>query len=528
MRTRRSPLRMPLSPSIELRYSISVVAVPTNRYACGYVNSARFYLYSNIAKKRVGNEWRTTFAFTKKTIKAARGAKPSVYEPKPNDLQQALEQLLNQNANLSPDCKIKKKKQLVSVQLNANELLVFWLTHFDSIFDLVTSSYTASDLNKRMAKVFMNPDIASFDLSGLCELQSNKPESACKALVSQVKKTITGNEKEITGGVKAVVQWIQAAVKCYLAEKNIDSASVLKILQLESRVKEGPVAKTTGAMQVKSLPLTIYRELWSNLTAINDAEHIALLTMIFLGLTAEEVCGLQNEDFRPIPDRPGYYQFRIIHQYSIEKAKKYNLEILNEEYACRNIPLPFQIRERIEPFADNRSKESPFLFHNGDQPLKPNCLNKKLKECLSMPTNSVIIKDNHGKRKEVDLAFPVRAYRESCRFYWKYYCRLTDGEIRYLSAMLPPDTASAHYIDFNNGSMQYRMLKQMEHGLAMFANEDKNYPPRREWTSATSKPFYSSGKLNKRASMDLYITSQTDLEISSNRGIIVCLEESDS
>ena len=145
-----------------------------------------------------------------------------------------------------------------------------------------------------------------------------------------------------------------------------------------------------------------------------------------------------------------------------------------------------------------------------------------------MPTNSVIIKDNHGKRKEVDLAFPVRAYRESCRFYWKYYCRLTDGEIRYLSAMLPPDTASAHYIDFNNGSMQYRMLKQMEHGLAMFANEDKNYPPRREWTSATSKPFYSSGKLNKRASMDLYITSQTDLEISSNRGIIVYMEESDS
>ena len=82
----------------------------------------------------------------------------------------------------------------------------------------------------------------------------------------------------------------------------------------------------------------------------------------------------------------------------------------------------------------------------------------------------------------------------------------------------------ADYIDFNNGSVQYRMLKQMEYGIALFASQDRHYKSHREWSVAPNR-FYSSGQLEKRASIDIHITEAVELEITSNRGIMIYLEE---
>ena len=90
--SRRSPFRVPLCPSLELRYSISVIAAPKEKYSCGYFNSARYYFYCPAAKKSIGKPWLTTYKFTKKEIKAAKGTKPTVYEPKKTDLAEGGEQ----------------------------------------------------------------------------------------------------------------------------------------------------------------------------------------------------------------------------------------------------------------------------------------------------------------------------------------------------------------------------------------------------------------------------------------------------
>ena len=523
---RRSPFIRQLCPSLELRYSISVVAAPKEKYACGYFNSARYYLYSTATKKKIGKHWQATYRFTKKAIKAANGSKPTVYEPKETDLQEALENLLNLNIDLPESCKQKRKKTTIQVKLNTDELFVFWITHFTSIYSLVSSSQTPVELNKRMAKVFMNHQIASFDLSSFAMTQQNLLESAGKSLVSHVKKTITGSTNTLTHGVYQTVQLIRYTVQCYLAGKNISSMQVQKILLRESRVKAGPVSKAASAMRLKSIPISRYRELWSALTELDNVENVALLLMIFLGLTSEEVCGLQTEDYRMIPDRQGFYQLRITHKYSKEQAKKYSLEILDDEYACRNIPVPFQIRRIIDHFYGNaKNNSSPYLFQNRDSPLNPEVLNQKLNELLETPTNNLSIKTNHNKYQDVNVAFQAKAYRESCRYYWQYHCGLTEGEICYLSALSPPDTAAGHYIDFNNGSVQYRMLKQIEYGIAIFASIDKHDQSHREWCTAPRKAFYSSGTLDKRASMDLHVIKPVELEISSNRGIIVYMEE---
>ena len=516
---------LPLSPSLELRYSISVVPDSSGKYAGGYYHSARFYLYSSALKKQVGREWHRSFKFTKKEIAKAKGAKPDVSDLSDGEIQSALASLMNLNRDLSADFKKeRKKKPTARVHLNEDELLVFWLTHFSKIHNLVSSAALSSDLNKRMAKVFLNEEIASFDLSALKTALQDEIEKACTSLVDQVKKTITGRSDMRTVGVNKTVQLIRYAVKYYLSEQSIDPSLALRILIRESRVKAGTESKVATAMRLKSMPIERYRELWGRLTEINNSDNAALLCMVFLGLRAEEVCGLQHDDYCPIRDRLGFYQLRITHKYSENQNHKVNLEVLDEDCACRNIPLPFQIRRFLKEYLDHNPRESDYLFQVEGRPLDPKKLEAKLNKLLNTPSNVINIIDEKGKAKSINVAFHARNYRESCRYYWQYHCGLTEGEICYLSSLSPPDTAAGHYIDFNNGSMQYRMLKQMEYGLALFANQDREYPERREWSKAPDKAFYSSGRLNKRASMDLHILEPVELEISSNRGILVYME----
>lgn len=526
---RRAPFRVSLCPSLEMRYSISVSAAPKEKYTCGYLNRARYYFYSPALRKQIGKEWQATYPFTKKAIKAAKGARPLAYEPKSSDLHEALENLMNRNTDLPVDYRKTKRGTPIRILLNTDELFVFWITQFSSIYKLVTSSQSPEELNKRMATVFINPQVASFDLASLITVNQDLLDSVCKSLVSQVKKTITGSKSELTVGVNHTVQLIRYAVNCYLTDKKVNPDQALGNLLKETRIREGTEARAASAMRLKSLPIGRYRELWDKLTQDNNPVSTALLVMIFLGLKSEEVCGLQIEDFRTIPDRPGFYQLRVTHKISIEQARKHSLEVLDDEHACRNIPIPFQIRRRLKPLTENASESSPYLFRNGDQPLNPKLLDQKLNELLDTPANELSVKTKRGKKKNINVGFLARSYRESCRYYWQYHCGLTEGEICYLAALSPPDTAAGHYIDFNNGSMQYRMLKQLEYGLALFASQDRYYKPHRDWHPAPEIAFYSSGMLDKRASMDIRVTSPVEIDISSNRGIMVYLEgESDS
>ena len=240
----------------------------------------------------------------------------------------------------------------------------------------------------------MNHQVVSFDLSLFAIAQYNLLESAGKSLVSRVKKTITGSTNTLTHGVHQTVLLIRNAVQCFLADKNISSTQVQKILLRESRIKAGSVSKAASAMRLKSIPISRYRELWGALTELDNVENVALLLMVFLGLKSEEICGLQIEDYHMIPDRPGFYRLRVTYKYSRDQAKAYSLEILDDERACRNIPLPFQIRKRIYSYLNTVQNSSPYLFRNGDSPLTPELLNQKLNELLETPINNLHFNTN--------------------------------------------------------------------------------------------------------------------------------------
>ena len=95
-----------------------------------------------------------------------------------------------------------------------------------------------------------------------------------------------------------------------------------------------------------------YRLLWEALTKEpGNSLALAQLLMLFLGLTAEEVCALDSEDLLPIPNYRAY-QLRITKRcIPIKKNDNDKNYIVSGELpsseSYRNVPVPFLLVKLI-------------------------------------------------------------------------------------------------------------------------------------------------------------------------------------
>lgn len=95
-----------------------------------------------------------------------------------------------------------------------------------------------------------------------------------------------------------------------------------------------------------------YRLLWEALTKEpGNSLALAQLLMLFLGLTAEEVCALDSEDLLPIPNYRAY-QLRITKRcVPIKKNDNDKNYIVSGELpsseSYRNVPVPFLLVKLI-------------------------------------------------------------------------------------------------------------------------------------------------------------------------------------
>lgn len=95
-----------------------------------------------------------------------------------------------------------------------------------------------------------------------------------------------------------------------------------------------------------------YRLLWEALTKESgNSLALAQLLMLFLGLTAEEVCALDSEDLLPIPNYRAY-QLRITKRcIPIKKNDNDKNYIVSGELpsseSYRNVPVPFLLVKLI-------------------------------------------------------------------------------------------------------------------------------------------------------------------------------------
>lgn len=502
-----------LSDSLWVRFTTSV-SHSSSKYQSvnGYYNSTCWYLYMPSLKKRIGREWRATSPVLKKQL--TDDGKPLVLPLSDQDIQIGLENLFRRNVGIS----LLQKKEIgiktFYSELNESELVVFWLHRYNDIAELDTSVRTDIDRQKVLAKLCRT--IGGFDLSSLSAPTHSELDGICHRLASDIKKALGHDDDVTTSSIRDKVQIIRFAIKLYMLEKDLDPTYVLERLIRESTPPKSTRAKIIDNMRIRSLPIEKYRDLYTILkNSSTNCYSVALLFMLFLGLSAEEACGLNVGSVSQITGYSGCYQITIIQQYCRINRKLVLSQTLDED-DFRNIPVPEALYLCCKPMLKCTSSAPLFTDDKGKR-LKPNVLKDKLEKLLASNSNKIIIRD--GTRvNSVDLSFLSTSYRESCRILWRDHCGLSAGEVRYLGGLTPPDTASAHYIDYNNATKQYRMLKQLEYGIAMIANTGDKSP---DCFNATAKPGLITGGLESRVSVLLLLKEPVNLAISSRRGLLI-------
>ena len=348
---------------------------------------------------------------------------------------------------------------------------------------------------------------------------------------------------------------IAAVITTYLNDHDRSATTIVDMYRHDLLPKRGVMALITRAMRTRVFPRELYRQIYAQTAGKAKPSHedIGLMLMIFLGLTAEEACGLNRSDCQKIPNfqtavinAQPYMHLYVTKRYErvANTKRKYELtDIMDSACSYRVIPLPSAVTLYINPLLGKETKQSdeeppemeqnaeasqaeieqseerPLLCDaNGDR-LRPDVLEGRLKKLFETKSQCVTVQLENGKEKTVDLALVPDMYQQSCRHFWQYYCGLTQGEIRYLAGLTPQDTAARHYIDFNNDREQFRMAKQLEYGLAMLANVEQTKMRRIRGRLHGKIGGLYMGGIDKRVHVRIVLRRPRSLKLQSNRGL---------
>lgn len=180
-----------------------------------------------------------------------------------------------------------------------------------------------------------------------------------------------------------------------------------------------------------------YRLLWEALTKEpGNSLALAQLLMLFLGLTAEEVCALDSEDLLPIPNYRAY-QLRITKRcVPIKKNDNDKNYIVSGELpsseSYRNVPFPFLLVKLILQSAQAPQKPL-FCDDKTGQRIKVNELQAEFRKLFRDFKKSFLeYHRDDGQAVRIQVSFRLENYRQSCRHFWQFLCGLQQNEIRYL------------------------------------------------------------------------------------------------
>ena len=452
--------------SFRMRYTVSVSSSST-RYAekAGYYYNCRFYFYSPELKKQIGKDWRKLYALTKKELMRSE-QKPTAKAPKKALIQEALANLFRKNAGMSVSLKKKLRSSIdKEIQLNTDELAVFWLTRFNDIVDPEADKSKRNEYHKAFAKLCTT--IGNYRLDVLCTANTEILDAQCEELAFSIKRAL--NAEKSTSNTAEKTKMIRLAISKYLSEHKVDPKSVNEILMKMSIPRKTVLQKIADNMRPKSLSLDRYSEILHELTSKDTGITKGLLLMLFLGLTKEEVCGLNKGDCRNLTCYHNTFQLCIAREYR-KNEKKYELVYDELDEFCRCVPIPHPLCEMLPKTIEQGQEDEPLLTEKGKR-IQPDKLDDALDALLSTKKDMVTVFID-GRQAELDIAFRASSYRASCRHFWHYYSGLTEGEICYLLARSAPDTLSKHYIDFSNETEQFRMNKQLEKSISLLSKQE--------------------------------------------------------
>ena len=532
MAERNAAVDLRLSADLTVKYTVSVTRERGARYRAtnGYVNHIRFYLYSAKARKQVGTDLTASIPFTKKQFAAAGGKKPAPRALRDRDIQRYIVRLMQKNTGMSETVLTCKKREVL---LDLNQLFVYWMVRSEYLKNRFWPAKEKwDDACQRFA--VLSRTLGTFDLSQLLIGERAQQHKVVQLLSDETRKTLDKDEDEKSATMWQYGRVIANIITTYLEEHDRSATELVERYRHELLPKQGVVVLILRVRLRRVIPRQLYRQLYDQLKKTESPTHedIGLMLMVFLGLTAEEVCGLNEEDCQAIPyftaiDRnvQPYLRLFITKRYEKTAGSKRKYELTDiMEHVCRYrvIPVPWAIARYLHKYEGEPSGKDgsdPMLHHRDGSRLRPDELERRLDTLFEKVHQYLTVQLTDGKEKRIDLALTSDMYQQSCRHFWQYYCGLMPGEIRYLAGLTPQDTAARHYIDFNNDREQFRMAKQMEYGLAMLANLAQTEKQQHHEVQQGKSAGTYVGGIDKRVHVRLILHKPRKLLLRSNRGL---------
>lgn len=544
-RIRQPPHILDLCDGLSVHYTFSPISV-ANRKRGNTANQIKLYLYSSSLKRKVGADVRLRYTTP---LKKVRKTSKKRHNPPAEKVLEGVQKLLAKNEELR-ECDLTKTPKEASA-LSA-KLVVFWLQKQSSFQTKYSkSSHEASSLEKMMAQVILC--LGNLDLSRLLD-EHELPllcthvfttlrkvverraymliqESLSKSVVSVADFDVLEEDQNVTQRLYDYGALLQKVFREYLLLQSISDEQQNQILALFKKqftVRSGVGVKMGKGLRPKSLSVDDYRLLWKALTKEpGNSLALAQLLMLFLGLTAEEVCALDSEDLLPIPNYRAY-QLRITKRcVPIKKNDNDKNYIVSGELpsseSYRNVPVPFLLVKLILQSAQAPQKPL-FCDDKTGQRIKVNELQAEFRKLFRDFKKSFLeYHRDDGQAVRIQVSFRPENYRQSCRHFWQFLCGLQQNEIRYLGGLAQIDTAGQHYIDFNNAHKQYHMCVQMSYGLMAVAAPGA-LPPKMPKGSLERK-CHIEGVFNHVLHTRLHIRRPCTVTITSAHGVTIKTEE---
>ncbi len=547
-----------LSDELSIRYTISAFFLKENSVQRP-TNQISMCLYSPNLKRHIGHKIQTKYAFTKKQAKKLKpGVPPNPTPPTLLTIEKSMIKLLEKNAGLSLKLEKSFKNNSKSYTLNETSLAVFWLHHLTDICDKYWES-EKERANAQQLALHLLLQMGNFDLLHFINTDGNmlnaKPEtelkSVCKELQEEIFKLVNSGilqqkrkrtstplsptsgisdkgeqdlstEETVTNRMKDYSKVLWWTIDYFLILKKVPQhKQIHDLYYAQFRHKPSRSRSISNNLVDKTLTQAEYRTLFETLTtseAIVSNLNIAIILMLFVGLSAEEICGLNADDFITIKHyRPEHY-LQITKEYQHKKGTYYLSNTLENRNQYRNVPLPSCITGLLSKRLIFR-EVTALLCDSNQHRLRPDILAKEMKKQFP-PSQHYITLTSESPVRRLPLDFKPTYYKKSLESLWRLH-GMQDSEIRYLRGRPQIETAGKHYIDFINPHKQYAMCLQMNHAMDSLLNADQpsNAPAFGALSGINNKS--RSGLSNHTTHAQLHILKPSIITLSSSNGISI-------
>lgn len=507
-KTRKSPHEIILGSEVVVRFTFCAIEAEARNPR----NEMTMYLYNAKLKKRIGKLIHYRYNYSKMELKEIQKNRQTSSKtplkartPSTHDVVNAVCKLLRNNADLPLVHQKGSAEREKAVTLDSSNFAICYLHHFNEINQKYWSTEEARKEAQRclvhMMIAFGNIDfapIANKDTSkqffeflrnqiscvvgnGVCEKKSIELLRQClgEKVVEKKLRRMKRADDLVTGQMKLYSNTLWCVIESYLLEKKVVeyrsikasySSNFHKKIAPENAMRRNLTQKTLSNVENTDLANAILE------AAISNDMKVALLMIFFMGITAEEVCAVNQKDVKPME----YYAARYIsvyQEYSVARVKegkqgkrggkeKYKMtdNLSKEQY--RNIPIPDFIFSKLPQGSPIENEDKPLLSTLHGKRLCPKDLTCEASDILkkSAWNEEVLLTSSIEDGRDICLDFKFSYYKSNLRYLWASF-GLQDAEIRYLVGDKQTDTAGKYYIDFNNPNKQYSMFTQMNNAL---------------------------------------------------------------